>query len=77
MDDATGPADQDGLVDVNGLEISRLVTSGDSALAHSIRRLLTELDQQKEFLSAFGNFAPEPADPDEPFDPLRRPGDGS
>ena len=76
MDDATEPADQDALVDVNELPISRLVTSGDSVLAHSVRRLLAELTQ-KEILSAFGNFAPEPVDPDEPSDPLRRLGNPS
>jgi FXSXX-COOH protein len=71
MDDAgVDAADQESsLVDVTGLPLSRLVSSGDSALAHSLRRLLTELDQQKEVLAAFGNFAPDPTDPNGPADP--------
>jgi FXSXX-COOH protein len=76
MDNADGAAaDQDpGLVDVSALPLSRLISSSDSVLAHSLSRILTELDERKDVLAAFGNFAPDPVDPDQPVDRSDRPG---
>ena len=69
MDEADADAtDQDlGLVDVTGLSLSQVVSSGDTVLARSVRRLLAELDHQQQTpFAGFGNFAPGPPDPDEP-----------
>ena len=46
----TGPA----LVDVTSIPLAELLSSGDDALAHAIRRIVQELDEH-EVIAAFSS----------------------
>jgi FXSXX-COOH protein len=59
MDDA-GP-DSWSLIDVSGLPLDRLILDNETVLVNSLRRLVAELDRPQEVLSAFDNYAGDPA----------------
>lgn len=53
--------DSRALVDVSGLPLDRLVMDDDTVLSNALRRLVGDLDAHQEVLSAFDNYAGDPA----------------
>ncbi|MEV4350343.1 hypothetical protein AB0J83_38295 [Actinoplanes sp. NPDC049596] len=58
-DRATGPETASPLIDVTGIPLDQLLPSDDSALAVSLRDLVTMTSRPQEIVAAFGNFAPD------------------
>lgn len=44
------------LVDVTGMSLRDLTSSGNTVLDNAVRRLLKDFDQPQEIVSAFGNI---------------------
>jgi FXSXX-COOH protein len=60
-DNEVGPAEtESGLADVTRMPLPELLPSDDSVLANSLRRLLADMDQAQEVMSAFNSYVTGP-----------------
>jgi FXSXX-COOH protein len=56
-DHQTGPENSEDLVDVTRMALPDLISSENSVLANSLRRILDEMDEPHTIIAGFSNYA--------------------
>jgi FXSXX-COOH protein len=56
-DPQTGPENSEDLVDVTRMALPELISSENSVLANSLRRILDEMDEPDTIIAAWSSYA--------------------